>query len=194
MESQATIPPTLEQLSVPLSGLKPYPGNPRRGRVDVVRSSLERHGQYRPIVVNRRTMEVLAGNHTMRAALELGWSEIAATFVDVDEDQAARIVLVDNRASDMALNDDDELVALLESLAGSEGGLDGTGYNTDELDALLDGIAGRDRDDAEPEPDTSPQLGALEYRLVVECDDEQQQAEWLEKLQDAGLKVQAIAA
>jgi hypothetical protein len=80
------------------------------------------------------------------------------------------------------------------TLAGSEGGLDGTGYNTDELDALLDGIAGRDRDDAEPEPDTSPQLGALEYRLVVECDDEQQQAEWLEKLQDAGLKVQAIAA
>jgi ParB-like chromosome segregation protein Spo0J len=184
----------IAHLAVPISGLHPYPGNPRRGRLDVVKRSLERHGQYRPVVVNNRTMQVLAGNHTMRAASELGWDELAVTFVDVDEDQAARIVLVDNRAGDLATNDDDELVALLESLAGSEGGLDGTGYNTDELDALLDGIAGRDRTDVEPEVDTSPQLGALEYRLIVECADEQQQAEWLEKLQDAGLTVQAIAA
>ncbi len=27
----------------------------------------------RPIVVNRPTMEVLAGNHTLLAARELGW-------------------------------------------------------------------------------------------------------------------------
>lgn len=184
----------IAHLAVPLSGLQPYPGNPRRGRLDVVKRSLERHGQYRPIVVNNRTMQVLAGNHTMRAAHELGWDELAVTFVDVDEDQAARIVLVDNRASDLASTDDDELVALLESLNESEGGLDATGYELDDLDALLERISAREGGTDEPEPDTSPQLGALEYRLIVECDDEHQQAEWLERLQDAGLKVQAIAA
>lgn len=184
----------IAHLAVPIAGLHAYPGNPRRGRVDVVRRSLERHGQYRPVVVNSRTMQVLAGNHTMRAASELGWDELAVTFVDVDEDQAARIVLVDNRASDLSTNDDDELVALLESLAGSEGGLDGTGYDVGDLDALLDTLAGRDSAEPEPEPDTSPQLGALEYRLIVDCADEHEQAEWLGTLQDAGLKVQAIAA
>lgn len=180
------IPPELEALAVPLAGLHPYPGNPRRGRLDVLKRSLERHGQYRPIVVNRRNMQVLAGNHTMRAARELGWPELAATFVDVDDDTAARIVLIDNRAPDLASNDDDELAALLSSL---EGGLEGSGYDEAELDALLEQLSG-----SEPAPDTSPQLGAIEYRLIIDCDDEHQQAEWLERLQGEGLKVQAIAA
>ncbi|MGZ4342782.1 MAG: hypothetical protein ACXVHX_12510 [Solirubrobacteraceae bacterium] len=34
------------------------------------------------------TREVLAGNGTMEAALAEGWSEIWATFVDVDADTA----------------------------------------------------------------------------------------------------------
>jgi ParB-like nuclease domain len=54
-----------EQRLVPTADLRPYPGNPRRGDLEAIKDSLERNGQYRPIVVNRRTMEVLAGNHTL---------------------------------------------------------------------------------------------------------------------------------
>lgn len=127
------IPATLAQLSVPIESLSAYPRNPRRGRVDAIKRSLERHGQYRPIVVNRRTGEVLAGNHTLAAARELEWPEIAATFVDVDDDTAARIVLIDNRTNDLASYDDAELAELLESLPD----LDGTGYDDESLDELL---------------------------------------------------------
>lgn len=127
------IPETLDRLTVPVDSLKPYPGNPRRGNVDSIVKSLERNGQYRPIVVNKRTSEVLAGNHTLLAARKLGWNEIAATFVDVDEDQAARIVLVDNRANDVAGYDDDELRELLESLPD----LEGTGYDDAALAELI---------------------------------------------------------
>jgi ParB-like chromosome segregation protein Spo0J len=182
-----TIPDTLDALRVPIDSVQPYARNPRRGRVDVVARSLERHGQYRPIVVNARSHEVLAGNHTLLAARELGWDEIAATFVDVDDDAAARIVLVDNRASDVAGYDDDELVALLGELDT----LDGTGYDVPDLEALL-GSLGHSPNGADG-PDTSPQLGAIEYRLIVTCDDEHHQARWLERLQGDGLKVQAIA-
>jgi ParB-like chromosome segregation protein Spo0J len=142
----------IDSLKVAIADLRPYPGNPRRGDLGAIRASLERNGQYRPIVVNRRRMEVLAGNHTLRAATELGWSEIAATFVDVDDDQAQRIVLADNRTNDLAGYDSEALVDLLEQLPD----LDGSGYDGAALDALLDEIGRAPAladDDPPPLPD-----------------------------------------
>jgi ParB-like chromosome segregation protein Spo0J len=65
-------------------------------------------GQYRPIVVNvgthtGRPLEVLAGNHTLQAAMSLGWEQIEATTVDVDDEDAAQIVLADNRLADLGV-------------------------------------------------------------------------------------------
>jgi ParB/Sulfiredoxin domain len=65
-----TTTPTTEY--VPIDDLVPFPGNPRRGNVAAIKQSLEENGQYRPIVVRRQTREVLAGNHTLQAAKELG--------------------------------------------------------------------------------------------------------------------------
>lgn len=95
------IPPTLDHLTIPIDQPRPRKNNPRRGNIDTIAESLERNGQYRPIVVNKPTGEILAGNHTYAAAKRLGWTHIAATFVDVDEDQAARIILADNRTADL---------------------------------------------------------------------------------------------
>lgn len=133
MTETARIPPTLAELKVPINGLTPYSENPRRGNIEVIVESLARHGQYRPIVVRAKTFEVLAGNHTLLAARELGWTEIAATFVEVSDDEAARIVLVDNRAADLGGYDDRVLAALLESLDD----LTGTGFTDDDLETLL---------------------------------------------------------
>src|SRR5688500_5722990 len=128
------VAPTIECLAVPIADLRPHPDNPRRGDVEAIKNSLERNSQYRPIVVNRPTMDVLAGNHTLRAAEELGWVQIAATFVEVDDEQARRILLVDNRSNDLAGYDTQELVKLLSELEG----LEGTGYDEDALGELLD--------------------------------------------------------
>ena len=103
----------------------PYPRNPRRGDLGAIRESLKANGQYRPLVANRRDRQVLAGNHTLAAARELGWEEVAVTWVDVDEATAARIVVVDNRSSDLAGWDD----ALLAELLGELDELDGTGFS-----------------------------------------------------------------
>lgn len=107
------IPETIASMAVPVSELRPYQGNPRRGDIEAIKESLETNGQYRPVVANRRTGEVLAGNHTLQAAKALGWPEIAVTWVDVDEEQAARIVLVDNRTNDLAGYDEAALADLL---------------------------------------------------------------------------------
>lgn len=131
----ANIPSTLRDLVVPIGQLKHYGKNPRRGDVKAIAESLERNGQYKPIVVRTGTFEVLAGNHTLKAARdELGWTEIAATFIDVDDDAAARIVLVDNRTNDLATYDTPELIDLLKSIPD----LAGTGYDAAAMESLYE--------------------------------------------------------
>lgn len=158
---------TLDALTIPIDQVRPRKGNPRRGDIDAIAESLTRNGQYRPIVVNKATSEILAGNHTYAAARRLGWAHVAVTFVDVDEDQAARIVLADNRTADLGHYDDDLLADLLRSLDG--GDLTGTGYDQDDLDALLATPAPADIEIVEP--DTTP----TEYGVIVRCFTEDEQ-------------------
>jgi hypothetical protein len=132
-------PQDLHTATIRISTLRPYSGNPRRGDVAAIAASLKQNGLYRPLVANRRTMEVLAGNHTLMAARELGWREIAVTFVDCDPDQARRIVLADNRTNDLAGYDSEALAELLAELPS----LEGTGYDEAALDALLDELGAR---------------------------------------------------
>lgn len=138
--------------------LQTYWRNPRRGQVDAIADSLSRHGQYRPIVVNAggrtgRALEVLAGNHTLLAARQLGWLEVDAWLVDVDDDNARRIVAADNRLADLGEYDDQELFALLDGL----GDLTGTGYDQAFLDQLYADLFPveplTDPDDVPPVPD-----------------------------------------
>lgn len=149
----ARIPESLAALAVPVDDLAPYHRNPRTGDLGAIAESLRVNGQYKAIVVNRgthtgRPNEILAGNHTWTAARELGWEQIAATFVDVDEDTAARIVIVDNRTSDLAGYDTQLLADILADLPD----LEGTGYDQEALDSLLD-------DDSLPEPIALPSDG-----------------------------------
>lgn len=121
--------------------LTSYHRNPRRGNVAVIAESLATLGQYRPIVVNRgtltgRSFEVLAGNQTLAAARGLAWPQIDVYLIDVSEEDAARIVVVDNRANDLAVYDDSELRALLDSMPT----LVATGWTDEERAALAERV------------------------------------------------------
>ena len=122
---------------LPVEGLQTFAGNPRKGAVDQIAKSLEKHGQYRPFVVNRgsstgRPLEVLAGNHTLLAARSLAWSHIDAAVVDVDDSTAKSIVASDNRLADLGGYNDAALFDLLDSLDD----LSGTGYGIADLEGL----------------------------------------------------------
>lgn len=127
--------------------LAQFHANARQGNVDVIADSLRTNGQFKPIVVNKgthtgRPNEVLAGNHTLRAVLQLRdtepddprWQAIDTYVIDVDDEAATRIVLADNRTSDLGTYDETSLLALLESV---DHDLDGTGYDYDDLNDLL---------------------------------------------------------
>lgn len=147
---------------VEIDALRPYHRNPRRGNVGKIAESLRARGQYRPIVVNRGTHteypnEILAGNHTWQAAKSLKWDTIQATFVDVDEDQAAQIVLADNRLADIGSYDVAALAEVIDSVSDPTVG---TGYTDDDIAEILAAIApkklpGAD-EDAVPETPKTP--------------------------------------
>jgi len=133
------IPASLQALAVPIDEVHPLEGNPRRGNIAAVAASLTEFGQIKPIVVRAQTGEILAGNHTWRAAKSLGWTHIAISSLDVDEITAKAIVLVDNRTSDLGEYDQEDLLNLLADVADADLELlAATAYSEEDILALLD--------------------------------------------------------
>lgn len=123
-----------EMVKVKISEPKLHPDNPREGDVGLIAESLEENGQYTPIVIQAGTNHILRGNHTWLAARSLGWKYIHAVFVDVDDEEAHRILLADNKTG-MAGGFNEELLArILTNLKSVKG----TGYDQGEADALIE--------------------------------------------------------
>ncbi len=122
--------------AVPIDTLRPHPRNPRQGDIGAISESLRRFGQYRVAVVQESTGYVVVGNHMLAAARALGWTELAAIRMDLTDDEAARLMVADNRTSDLATNDDSVLLELLDGLASTPDALEGTGYDTEDMDRI----------------------------------------------------------
>jgi hypothetical protein len=100
----ANIASNLLTLSVDIDDLSPLPGNPRKGNVEAIKASYKKFGQLKPIVAVRDDsgeLIVIAGNHQLQAAKELGWSEIATSVVDLNHEEAIAFALADNRVSEL---------------------------------------------------------------------------------------------
>lgn len=118
---------------VPIESLKPHPDNPRVGNIDVIAESIRKNGFYGSVIVRDGTNVILAGTHRWKAAQAAGMTEIPVTFVKTDAKGAKRILLADNRTSDLGAYDD----AALAELLGSLGDIEGTGWDEDGMDNLL---------------------------------------------------------
>lgn len=174
--------------SVSLSSLESYPTNPRRGDIEAIAQSLKAHGQYRPIVVQYGSNFILAGNHTYKAAKKLGWKKIKVTYIEVDEESARKIVLADNRLTDLATYNEPLLKSLLTALPE----LEGTGFTQSEVETLDRLMTGKDKDpvsDSKPLPN-DPEVKVSAWKFTVELE---AYKAWKEQLYvDAPTKQKAI--
>ena len=127
----------IETKTIDIDTVHPHPRNVRQGDIGAISQSLQAHGQFRAITYQKSTGRILAGNHTWKAAKALGWTKIVASAVVCDDDQALKILLVDNRSSDLATYDDKELMELLKELSQNDPLLEGTLYDGDDLDDLV---------------------------------------------------------
>jgi hypothetical protein len=120
---------------VDISTISPHPRNYRNHDADLIRESLQAHGQTRSVVCQVSRRLVLAGNGVYAEMLGLGAKEIVVSWVDVDDVQALKILTMDNRSHDQGWSDDGQLATLLEDI--SEFGWNGSGYDADAFDDLM---------------------------------------------------------
>lgn len=149
--------PTKRRDTVPIETLQGYPGNARQGNLEVLKESIDEHGQYRDIVVQESTGYILAGNHTWQAMKAEGETHIDVTFVDVDDEQAKKILLMDNRSNDLAVYNPKALADLLADMPDYKG----TGFTAPDVEQLLQGLSGgfakgKDADEV-PEAPSEPE-------------------------------------
>jgi hypothetical protein len=148
-----------------------FPNNPRKGDIDKIAESLVANGQYKPIVVQKDTNFVLVGNHTLKAIKKLGWDFVEAVVLDVDDEEAKRIVLADNRTSDSSTYD----YGLLKDMLLTLPDLEGTGYDSAALDQLISNVNPY-IPDLEREDTGSRGLGTPIVHYDIVFDTEEQQA------------------
>jgi ParB-like chromosome segregation protein Spo0J len=177
---------------VALSAINPAAYNPRKDlqpgdpEYEKLARSVDEFGLVEPLVWNKRTGNLVGGHQRLKVLAARGVTGVHVSVVDLPP---AR-----ERALNVALNkiagdwDTDRLATLLGELRQDET-IDETltGFDQLEIAAMLAEVNA-----GEQEPDTSPQLGALQYRLVVECRDEQHQRELLMRLEKQGFKCQVL--
>jgi len=136
----------------------PYAKNPRKNEaaVDKVAASLKEFGFRQPIVVDAE-MVVIAGHTRLAASRKLGLKQVpihVATDLTANQIKAYRIA--DNRVSQEAKWDEDMLALELADLDLENYDLGLTGFDDDELAALMaeavtEGLVDEDQVPAEPE-------------------------------------------
>jgi ParB-like chromosome segregation protein Spo0J len=119
---------------VEIGSIKMHPDNPREGDVEGIAESLDENGQYRPLVVQTDTKYILAGNHTWLGMRQLGWKYADVVFVDVDEDEAKKILLADNKLGQAGGFNDELLARIMSGLADVRG----TGYDQSEVNDIIE--------------------------------------------------------
>ncbi|WP_158558116.1 ParB/RepB/Spo0J family partition protein [Spongiactinospora gelatinilytica] len=129
---------------VPVADLEPHPDNPHRGDVEVISESIEANGFFGAVLVQRTRMRIIAGEHRWRGAVERGLAEVPCVLIDVDDEQAKRILRADNRTAALGYEDPEALAALLASL---DEDLAGTGYTEADLTDVTRLVSAPDLDE-----------------------------------------------
>lgn len=146
--------------TVPLGSISPDPANTRkhsRRNLDAIKASLRRFGQQKPIVVDAKDV-VLAGNGTLAAATELGWTEIQIVRTALAGVDATAFGIADNRTAELA-EWDENLGDVLASLKAEDFPLAEIGFDEADL-AELSGEPEPSDVDAEPQIDKAEELRA----------------------------------
>ncbi len=104
--------------------------------LEVIKKSLKKFGQYRPFVVQKEGMIIRVGNGMYAAMQQLGWTEGSAIVKDLTDEEATTLSILDNKASDLSIFDDDMLKNVMADLSKEE--LDLTGFVDLEITTLFD--------------------------------------------------------
>jgi len=191
----------LRPLAVSIEELTADPQNARthdEPNIAATAASLGEFGQLKPIVVNRRNSQVVAGNGTLAAARGLGWKHLAVVWVEQDEAAQRGFSLADNRTAELAGWDLDILAVQIAELEAGTPDL-AAALQLAELALAVEEPAGEgdSRGDAETQSQKEKGGAAEEpapehYNVIVECEGEDEQKAVYEQLQQEGRKCRLL--
>lgn len=119
-----------------LSKLTPHPQNPRQADEEAIAGSIDDSGFYGAVIAQLSTGYILVGNNRYKVAKRDKAETIPVIWIDVDDARALKILLADNRTSDLAEYKPEELISLLEKVR-VDSGLIGTGWSEEDYSAML---------------------------------------------------------
>lgn len=152
--------------NVATADLKPNPRNPRniQDSVEPVAKSIEEFGFLVPIVINEDNM-ILSGHARHAAAVSLGMDKVPTVLAKgLSKEQETAFMLADNRLSENASYNNEQLAELLKELTGANYNVLLTGFQSEEVDAFitsatsgLDDILGLGEDEEEEDFGSKPE-------------------------------------
>lgn len=155
-----------------------HPGH----QMDALRGSMKELGWLKTILVNKTTGHVLDGHARVEEAMRQGLKTIPATIVELEPEEERLALAVLDPITELATRDQAILADLLEQVETADAG----------LQAVLDEMASKQPDANDTGNDTTSQMGALEFKIVIDCKDEHHQGELLAKFEDEGIPCRAL--
>jgi len=140
-----------------ITDYRPALVNPNAGTergVAVIEDSLANNGAGRSLLADKDG-EMIAGSHTLEAMVNAGFTEVIEietdgktpvvvkrTDLSIEDPRGRALQIVDNRANEVGYNADEGVISsiLADIQERDKKALRGTGYNSKEIDALLEGV------------------------------------------------------
>ena len=169
----------LESKRVQLSVLKEFPGNPNvhpEEQVKAIAKSMERYGQYYPIIVDEN-YQVLCGHGKKKALEYMGAKEADVTIIKgLSDKQKKKLLLEDNKIQDMSFVNYGDVERMIKEI----GDTDIIGYTPEYLDAIINEVSpdnmGVSFDQPAKREDTfSPEKEAADTKEVTDIEAGMQQ-------------------
>lgn len=140
VEDLARVSEDLHPLLVPIDSLIEDPQNARKHtdvNMKAIQTSLREFGQQKPVVYTKSDRIIRAGNGTWAAARAMGWKWIAANGSTLTVERAKAYGLIDNKASDEAEWNFENVAANMQSIVSAGFDLAITGFQSFEIAPLL---------------------------------------------------------
>lgn len=170
-------------VSMPIDDLKPYDKNPHQHppeQLADIEKSISYYGFNVPILIDKEK-GIVAGHGRYVAARKLKMKFVPVIFLEhLDAPATKAFLLAENKAAEGATWDQNLLAEVMQELHGLNFDLSKTGFNTDELNELLETLTVDEPTDGPPsrgraggtirEPRKGVVVGIGDYVVVVKND------------------------
>ena len=177
--------------TINVSELKEHPRNYKQHpeqQLEHIIKSIEEHGFYRNIVIAKDNT-ILAGHGVALACKSMGKQKVPVIRLDIDSDstQALKVLTSDNEIGNLAMVDDRQLSEVLKDILDDDLDLTGTGFNEDQLSALI--YTTRDANEIQTIDEANEWVGIADYenkpdsiKIMVHFDTEEDRDNFMQLL------------